>query len=139
MHALQARHLGGAGGDVVTRRVGAVAFLRDERDGAHAVQQFDDLADRVIAMQGRAADERVPRARQQRDEGLGAARHPQRDTLAATDAAAARSSARLSAAATTSRQDTARPRSRIAIASGRSAACRAASAWSVSARQKSEP
>ena len=71
------------GEDVVGRLgIGAVAGLRDHRGGAHPVDQRDDLLDRVVAVQRRAADIAVARTGQQRDRGLDPARQPHRDALA---------------------------------------------------------
>ena len=68
--------------------IGAVAGLRDQRGGAHPVDQRDDLVDRVVAVQRRAADIAVARAGQQRDRGLDPARQPYRDALAGPHAVA---------------------------------------------------
>ena len=67
--------------DVVPVGIGAVAGLGDQRRGAHAVDQRDDLANRVVAMQRRAADIAVARTGEQRDRGLDPARQPHRDAI----------------------------------------------------------
>ena len=61
--------------------VGAVAKLRYQCRGAHLVNQRDDLVNRVIAMQRRAADVAVAGAGEQRDRGLDPARQPYGDTI----------------------------------------------------------
>ena len=62
--------------------IGAVTGFGDQRGGAHAVDQGDDLANRMAAMQRRAADIAVARAGEQHDGGLHPARQPHGDTLA---------------------------------------------------------
>jgi hypothetical protein len=68
--------------------VGAVAMLRYQCRGAHLVNQRDDLANRVIAMQRRAADIAVTGAGEQRDRGLYPARQPYGDTITRAHAVA---------------------------------------------------
>ena len=62
--------------------VGAVALLPDEGDGARALHQLDHLADRVVAVQRRAADRAALGAGEQRHHALDPALQPDADPLA---------------------------------------------------------
>jgi len=73
---------------VIPVGVGAVAGLGDQHSGAHAVHQGNNFADRVVAMQRRAADIAIARAGEQRDGSLRAARQPHSNTLPGWDATA---------------------------------------------------
>src|SRR5438067_13548762 len=50
------------GENVMPVGIGAVTGLREQCRGMHAVDQRSDVADRVVAMQGRTADITVARA-----------------------------------------------------------------------------
>ncbi len=73
--------------DVAAIGIGAVARLGDQRRGAGAREQADDVADRVITVQRRAADIAGARAGEQRDHGLDAAGQPDGDALTRPHAA----------------------------------------------------
>ena len=66
--------------------VGAIAVLPDERDGARALHQLDDVARGVVAVQRRAADRAALGAGQQRHHALDPARQPDPDALASSHA-----------------------------------------------------
>jgi hypothetical protein len=76
------------GKDVVTIGIGTVARLSNQCCGADAVDQRSDLADRMAAMQGRAADIAAARAGDQRDRCLDPARQPDGDAVTGADAVA---------------------------------------------------
>ncbi len=84
---LECRNVLQCGDQVALARVSAVAVLHDQRGRAGPLQQFDDLANRVVAMQRRAADRAVARAGEQRHHSLDPARQPHRDALARLDTA----------------------------------------------------
>jgi hypothetical protein len=60
--------------------------LSDQRRGVHAADQRGNLPNRVVTMQGRAADVAVARAGEQHDRGLDPARQPHGDAMTRADA-----------------------------------------------------
>ena len=112
--------------EVDARAIGAPAGLGDERAGAQPLEQRADLGAGEGAVQRRVAGEPSARAGQERDDGLGAVRHPDRDAVAA-----ARGRARDRSAATPSTQRRARPTS--------APAARPAARWRCRARPHAAP
>src|SRR5687767_12866443 len=67
-------------------RIGAITVLYDQRRRPYAFEQFENIADRVVAVKRRAADRAVTRAGKQRHHALDPAWQPDGYAFARFDA-----------------------------------------------------